>query len=221
MMSLVDVKSFGVSSRTSFSHKLKDSDPAKRRRRDPKRRGLGYPCSAIGWPSWVAGRAKSERAGNTWLPDGAGAPSCHQKLLFSLPRRSRESGGLTLPLRNEFRSGHAPTPPTATSGSTRVVVSLEYGPRSLTLRVADDGTGIPAGAIDAAAAASTWGSPACGSALSAPVAGSILRLSQAMGRRSRLRCQSGRRRRPSLGIPARGWPGARLSPAGGRSPDWG
>jgi signal transduction histidine kinase len=33
-----------------------------------------------------------------------------------------------------------------------VDVSLDYGPRSLTLRVADDGTGIPAGAIDAAAA---------------------------------------------------------------------
>jgi signal transduction histidine kinase/ligand-binding sensor domain-containing protein len=33
-----------------------------------------------------------------------------------------------------------------------VEVSLEYGPRSLTLRVVDDGTGIPTGAIDAAAA---------------------------------------------------------------------
>ena len=34
----------------------------------------------------------------------------------------------------------------------KVEVSLEYGARSLTLRVADDGPGIPAGAIDAAAA---------------------------------------------------------------------
>jgi signal transduction histidine kinase len=33
-----------------------------------------------------------------------------------------------------------------------VRVGLEYGPRSLTLRVADDGTGIPPGAMDAAAA---------------------------------------------------------------------
>ena len=33
-----------------------------------------------------------------------------------------------------------------------VEVGLEYAPRSLTLRVADDGTGIPTGAIDAAAA---------------------------------------------------------------------
>jgi signal transduction histidine kinase/ligand-binding sensor domain-containing protein len=33
-----------------------------------------------------------------------------------------------------------------------VEVNLEYGPRSLTLRVVDDGTGIPPGAIDAAAA---------------------------------------------------------------------
>ena len=34
----------------------------------------------------------------------------------------------------------------------KVEVSLEYGPRSLTLRVADDGTGIRPGAMDAAAA---------------------------------------------------------------------
>jgi signal transduction histidine kinase len=33
-----------------------------------------------------------------------------------------------------------------------VEISVEYGPRSLTLRVLDDGTGIPPGAIDAAAA---------------------------------------------------------------------
>ena len=33
-----------------------------------------------------------------------------------------------------------------------VEVHLEYGPRSLTLRVADDGTGIPPGALEAAAA---------------------------------------------------------------------
>ncbi len=33
-----------------------------------------------------------------------------------------------------------------------VAVHLEYGPRSVTLRVVDDGTGIPAGAMDAAAA---------------------------------------------------------------------
>ena len=33
-----------------------------------------------------------------------------------------------------------------------VAVNLEYGPRSLTLRVVDDGTEIPPGAMDAAAA---------------------------------------------------------------------
>jgi signal transduction histidine kinase len=33
-----------------------------------------------------------------------------------------------------------------------VEVTLEYGPRSLTLRVVDDGTGIPPGALDTAAA---------------------------------------------------------------------
>jgi signal transduction histidine kinase len=32
-----------------------------------------------------------------------------------------------------------------------VEVNLEFGPRSLTLRVVDDGTGIPPGAVDAAA----------------------------------------------------------------------
>jgi signal transduction histidine kinase len=34
----------------------------------------------------------------------------------------------------------------------RVEVNLDYGPRSLTLSVVDDGTGIPSGALDAAAA---------------------------------------------------------------------
>jgi signal transduction histidine kinase len=33
-----------------------------------------------------------------------------------------------------------------------VQVGLEYGPRSVTLRVADDGTGIPSGAMEAAVA---------------------------------------------------------------------